>query len=70
MVMPASHYSRLPLSALFLAQFSLVEHTEQYVPKVAAKAIPLTYKRSYPIVVKSDIYVDLKQIGTKLITFT
>ncbi len=39
MVMPASHYCRLPLSALFLAQFSLVEHTEQYVPKVAAKAI-------------------------------
>ena len=67
MVMPASHYCRLPLSALFLAQFSLVE---QYVPKVAAKAIPLTYKRSYLIVVKSDIYVDLKQIGTKLITFT
>ena len=57
-------------NARFLAQFSLVEHTEQYVPKVAAKAIPLTYKRSYLIVVKSDIYVDLKQIGTKLITFT
>ena len=69
MVMPASHYCRLPLSALFLAQFSLVEHTEQYVPKVAAKAIPLTYKRSYPIVVKSDIYVDLKQIGTKVNNF-
>ncbi len=40
MVMPASHYCRLPLSALFLAQFSLVEHTEQYVPKVAAKSNP------------------------------